>query len=420
MGGISKVVDSRGNIKYRASIHRKGCKPINKRFTFEKDAKRWIRENESALETTGLPITRDHLRKHTVREIVTRYLNEKTPKKGCAANEATVLKKFLRRDICNLPLSAITVQNAYKYKHDREKETWNGKPISPSTIRRELNTIQHVFEVARKEWGFTNLFPFRGIDIKGSMIRRTRRLKTGELDALYLHAHDCRGANAVYVSCAIALAVETGMRLQEIFNLEWSDVGIGTKTFDERRIVIRKSKTGAPRTIVMTVGARAFIMTLMTFNGLQGGPKDTKIFPMTKGAFKQSWAGLKDRAFKAGCDLSDLTFHDLRHEAGSRFDELELTKAENDLMMGHVSKDMAFLYINPTLDRIQAKLDASHYARTRNAKFRKTMGLVPREDDVDDDTVLPPSDNPGVVYLKRKLAQLRKANEPQGQTLEGS
>jgi hypothetical protein len=79
------------------------------------------------------------------------------------------------------------------------------------------------------------------------------------------------------------------MRLQEIFNLEWSDVGIGTNAFDERRIVIRKSKTGAPRTIVMTVGARAFLMTLMTLDGLRGGPKDTKIFPMTKGAFKQSW-----------------------------------------------------------------------------------------------------------------------------------
>lgn len=408
MGHITTVKDSKGNIKYRAYIHRKGCKPINKRFTYEKDAKRWIRENESALETTGLPITFDHLRKHTVGAIVTRYLNEKTPAKGCAANETTVLKKFLKRDICNLPVSSLTRQDAYKYYHDRLKDTWNGKPISPSTIRRELNTIQHIFEVAREEWGLTNLVnPFRGINVKGSMRRRTRRLYDGDLDKLYEHARQCRGPNAIYVQMAISLAVETGMRLQEIFNLRWDDVGINT--FERRRIVIKKSKNGHTRTIVMTVGARAYLMLIMTYDGLREGPHDIKIFPMTKGAFKQAWDGVKKRA-----EIDDLTFHDLRHEAGSRFDELGLTKSENDLMMGHVSKDMASLYIHPALDRIQAKLDAPHYELTRNARYRKLLGLPPREDDVPDDTISKPPDSPHVRYLRERLHLIKQDNSPQG------
>jgi hypothetical protein len=73
---------------------------------------------------------------------------------------------------------------------------------------------------------------------------------------------------------------------------------------------------------------------------------------MTKGAFKQSWADVCKRA-----GISDLTFHDLRREAGSRFDEAGLTKGEHDLMMGHAGTDMTSLYIHGDLNRIQDKLD---------------------------------------------------------------
>jgi hypothetical protein len=41
---------------------------------------------------------------------------------------------------------------------------------------------------------------------------------------------------------------------------------------------------------------------------------------------------------RAGID--DLTFHDLRHEAGSRFDAMGLTKGEQDMMMGHANSDI--------------------------------------------------------------------------------
>jgi hypothetical protein len=73
---------------------------------------------------------------------------------------------------------------------------------------------------------------------------------------------------------------------------------------------------------------------------------------MTKAAFKQSWADVLKRA-----GISDLTFHDLRREAGSRFDEAGLTKGEQDLMMGHANRDMTSLYVHAYLKSIQDKLD---------------------------------------------------------------
>ena len=152
---------------------------------------------------------------------------------------------------------------------------------------------------------------------------------------------------------AIYLAVETGMRLQEIFNLTWLDVDT-----HNRRIEIRKSKTDylsayEGRTVVLTLGAEAFLVSLRYSLQANGRFKSTdKIFPVSKDAFKQSWSDVCKRA-----DINNLTFHDLRREAGSRFDEAGLTKGEHDLMMGHANKDMTSLYIHADLKSIQDKLD---------------------------------------------------------------
>ncbi len=401
MGGISKVKDDRGNIKYRASIHRKGFKPINKRFTDINDAKRWIREQESSIETAGLPLTIDALRKYTLAQLVNRYLTEKTPAKGCATNEAIALSKFLRHPICkqSLPISR---QDAQKYINERLKDTWKGKPITPRTVARDKRSIQHIFEVARKEWGLANLpNPFSDIEIKGSTYRRKRRLEDGELDALIKHSKECLGLNNYYVPFAIYLAVETGMRLSEIFNLRWNDIDIHKRT-----ITITKSKTDhlsdtAGRTIVMPAMSMMKLMMVPKWNNddkpivvhksqyfgtlvlgkelfghLPGFPNvstsegigyvmawtyyfntPTPIFPMSKEAFEQAFKKLIIRAKKECPSLNSLQFRDLRREAGSRFDEADLSDTEHDLMMGHNSNEIRDIYIRRKLNSIQDKLD---------------------------------------------------------------
>ena len=97
----------------------------------------------------------DDLKKHLVGDIVRRYL---TPTKGCGVSETTVLKKFLKHEICSKSLAYVTRQDAYNYVTDRRQDkSRSGSFIKPSTIRREINSIQHIFEVAKEQWGFTNL-----------------------------------------------------------------------------------------------------------------------------------------------------------------------------------------------------------------------------------------------------------------------
>jgi integrase len=203
--------------------------------------------------------------------------------------------------MCQKSLAYLSSTDGAAYRDQRLKDTWKskgskgpGRLIKPSTIRRQVNILHNIFEVARTEWGLTNLInPFAGLKIKareidgevfGTNFRRTRRLEDGELERLFLNARNgCRGKNRFLVPLAMYLAIETGMRLQEIFNLKWSDI-------QGRRIKIRKSKTdhvnrNPGRTIVMTQRAMFIFMSAKIHNKTA---KDEKVFSMTKTAFAQS------------------------------------------------------------------------------------------------------------------------------------
>ena len=399
---MASIVFRKGrNRPWRAQIKKKGHKTFNKSFAQKKDAQRWAAEQERTIDLTGLPLTVEQLKKTTVGDLIDRYLKEVTPQKASAENEKLVLEKFKRNPMCKKSLAELSSGDGAKYRDERLKDTWKpkgskgpAKPIKPSTVRREVNTLHHIFEVARTEWDFTNLInPFDGLKIKlktpGLLPRRKRRLKPGEHKFLDKAADDCRGENMLYGPLAIALAIETGMRLQEIFNLTWED--INTRT---RRINIQKSKTDHVtdlngREIVMTKRAAFLFLVAMPHNpkparipttktaaflffaDMPRNKKlnpDQKVFPMSKGAFKQAWKGVVKRAGVEG-----LTFHDLRREASSRFDAAGLTKGEHDLMMGHDTGDMASLYIHADLNRIQEKLD--EYEKDKFPFHVETMNM---------------------------------------------
>jgi integrase len=343
-------------LPWRAFIHRKGHTPISKGFLYEEDAKRWANEQERSITLTGLPLTADDYRKVLVKDIVQRYLDEITPTKGSQESETIVLTRFKNDFAKDKTLLSFTKQDAYAYRDSRLKTIFRGKKITARTVQREINSIRNVFSIARKEWGYSNLInPFSELDLKGGKYRRKRRLQDGEMERLENACSHLHEQNKWYVPLAIYLAVETGMRLDEIFNLEWRDIDI-----DNRRIDIVKSKTdhvseSSGRLIVMTVNAYA-ILILQYFSDK---PKPTdKVFPMSKDAFEQSFDHVLDRA-KIQPDRRGerLQFRDLRREAGSRFDEAGLTKSENELMLGHEGQDTNSIYISSQLKRIQDKLD---------------------------------------------------------------
>jgi integrase len=356
------------NKPYRAKV-----KTRIKDFLTRKDAEYWERCQLQSYTLTGLPLTVEALERQTVGDLVARYLKEKTPLKGGAESEEYFLKRFQQHPMCKLTLAAVRKADAYNYKNERQLETWNGKPISQGTVKRQIGILHNIFEVAKQEWGFENLTnPFDRMKLKDGP-GRERPARPGELERIIGACKTCRAANRYYMPLAIYLAIETAMRQQEIFNLLWSDIDM-----DNRRIVIRKSKTDhlselRGRTIVLTLNAMWYLERLAKLSfGLPHevlrkvptgeqtnfywraiSAKNERVFPMTKGAFKQAWRD----AVQVRAGIRDLQFRDLRHWAASWLDAAKLTASEHDLMMGHGKRTMRARYIHADLEAIQDKLD---------------------------------------------------------------
>ncbi|WP_291716332.1 site-specific integrase, partial [Limnobacter sp. CACIAM 66H1] len=115
---------------------------------------------------------------------------------------------------------------------------------------------------------------------------------------------------------------------------------------DNALLTIRQTKTDTPRTIPLTRGARETIAALRALD-IEGD----YILPMTANALRLSWERLKRRA-----GVDDLRFHDLRHEAVSRFFEMGLSVPEVALISGHRDPRMLFRYTHLRPEEVAKKL----------------------------------------------------------------
>jgi integrase len=136
----------------------------------------------------------------------------------------------------------------------------------------------------------------------------------------------------------IRLAVETGMRRGELLSLRSADVDLRLRT-----VYVANPKNGHPRTVPLSPDAVKAVAHV---------PQATdKVFPVTANAFRLAWERLKRRAGVTG-----LRFHDLRHEAVSRFFEKGLSVPEVASISGHRDPRMLMRYTHPKAEIIAQKL----------------------------------------------------------------
>src|SRR5438128_1256464 len=110
---IITLTDKPRKLPIRAVVRRKGHPTLIKHFLTKAEAKQWEAEQQRSIRLTGMPLTIDALKDVTVKDIVTKYLDEVTPDKGCSVSETLVLKKFLRNPLAAKSLAYVTKQDAY-------------------------------------------------------------------------------------------------------------------------------------------------------------------------------------------------------------------------------------------------------------------------------------------------------------------
>jgi integrase len=116
----------------------------------------------------------------------------------------------------------------------------------------------------------------------------------------------------------VSFAIETGMRRGEIASMHWEHINWSSQTLS-----IPITKTEIPRTIPLSHKAIATLRSLpRRIDGLVWGVRPDSI----------------TQAFERACKregIEDLRFHDLRHEATSRFFEKGLNVMEVSSITGH-------------------------------------------------------------------------------------
>lgn len=327
------------NGKYQVQVRRQGCAPISKTFLKLDDAKAWARLTEVEADQVGLPVDPRALAKTTVRTILERYRDEISVKKRGHEIEKVIINAILRQSWCKRSLAQIDSAIFSEYR-DARLQT-----VKPCTVKRELCILQHAFDIAVREWSIPlRVNPVKSITKPAVSNRRDRRLRDGEFDRLLNAAGKTRNP---FILPLVRFALETAMRRGEILALRVRDVDIERCT-----ATIRVSKNGHSRTIPLSTLAVAILETTIAVMNEEAKASNERIFPITPLALRLAWDRLTKRA-----KIDDLHFHDLRHEAISRFFEKGLTVPEVASISGHRDIRMLLRYAHADKGKLAEKLN---------------------------------------------------------------
>ena len=320
----------RRNGKWQVQIRRDGSRNLSRTFHKRADAEVWARQRETNADLCAEQADPRLLASTPLSDLISRYLKEVVPQKKSREVEQFILQAILRREIANVALSDMGPKHFADYRDARLKD------VMPVTVKRELGLLQHILKLARQEWGIPlTSNPVELIKKPPPSKPRDRRLEQGEFEKLRGASLACK---ATYLWPLVELAIETGMRRGELLKVLWVDLDLVA-----RQLTIRDTKNGEDRTIPLTTRAAAI---------LSGLPQtDPRIFPVSAVAVRMAWDRLVRRA-----GIEGLRFHDLRHEAISRFFELGLSVPEVALISGHKNPVVLLKYTHLRAQDLVGKL----------------------------------------------------------------
>lgn len=199
-------------------------------------------------------------------------------------------------------------------------------------------------------------------------IERDRRLEHGEHEkilALIEHGILARKQRPFHIEfkaaviCLYTLAVESAMRMREMYTLTLDQVDLPRRT-----IFLDKTKNGDKRQVPLSSVALAAMQAYLQVRTLPPTHPVDAVFPWWDGSSSERQlidtsnflSKLYIGIFKeAGCE--GLKFHDLRHEATSRlFERTPLSDTEIMKVTGHKTHRMVMRYANLRASDLASKL----------------------------------------------------------------
>ncbi|MDA7792204.1 site-specific integrase [bacterium] len=317
------------NGKWQAIVRNKDIGTIAKTFTNKTTAIRWASEQELRLEEDKfgklLP------EEVTLADLLSRYRDEITPQKRGAPAELRRLNRLISDPISQFSVNKLSSQILAQFRDRRIKD-------GQRACQYDLVLIRHCLKVATYEWGLLlERNPVDLVKLPPSPKARERRLLPSEF--ANLTSAVCRTSNP-HVWPVVEFALETAMRRGEILALKWQDVCL-----EERIARLHLTKNGTSRDVPLSSTALGILIK-------QKAKRASSPFPINDNAFRLAWDRLKKRA-----GVTNLRFHDMRHEAISRLFEQGLNIAEVAMISGHKDPRMLFRYTHLKAKDVLKKLN---------------------------------------------------------------
>lgn len=331
---------------WKAIIRKQGWPITSKTFRTKRDATDWARSAEDEM-VRGVYISRAGAERLTVKEAVQRYLKEVTPtKKPTTQRSEKITAEHLTGFLGKYSMAALSSDLVASY---RDHRVAIGK--SNNTVRIELAMLSNLFTVAIQEWGLGLTHnPVAAIRKPSPGKGRDRRLNADEETRLLEAVEKYSNPMLCWI---VRIAIETGMRQSEILNLRKGQVDLKSRV-----VRLADTKNNSARTVPLTAAATSALKSAVA-NPLR--PKDCDLVffgePGKDGErrpyqFTKIWADIKETL-----GISNLHFHDLRHEAVSRLVECGLSDQEVASISGHKSMQMLRRYTHLRAEDLVTKLD---------------------------------------------------------------
>ena len=256
----------------------------------------------------GRHIVRDKNALVTLEEVFEWFLDLSEVKGFDAYRRIKSQVKALRRIINpNQLLKDLTFAQLEQYAQTRLTEPSPSKPgrtITPKTVKEELNLLRNIMNRAHRQELVSRL-PFNTFPtIKVDNVRK-RIFEEDEFERLL-------AACPMWLGRIVQMAHGTGMRQNEILQLEWSEVDFKTGFV---RLRASKTKTDEARSV------RLLPDVLQMLHEIPRSIHTTRVFLSKTGKPIQNWDGRCVLAWQKAIQqagIIDATFHDLRHDFVTR------------------------------------------------------------------------------------------------------
>lgn len=320
-----------GSTTYRVKVRAKGHLHVSATFTRLTDAKRWEKTTEAAI-FEGRYFKTAEAKRHTVGDLVDRYLKEVLPHKPRNAGNTKLHLNWWKQRHGHLLLSELTSAVIVESRnHLLSSTTRRHSRMSPSTVVRYMAALSVALNVAMREWEWLDDSPMRKVS-KPRQPRGRERWLTDDERGKLLAA--CQESSSRYLYPVVVLALSTCMRAGEIMNLRWPQIDLV-----RGQILLTETKNGSSRAVPLAghalvqmeaLGKVRRIGTNLVFPG--GDPEK----PVD---LKKPWTTAVRKA-----KLADFRFHDLRHSAASYLAMNGASTIEIAAILGHKTLAMVKRY----------------------------------------------------------------------------